>query len=140
MAIRALGEGRYGGFRRREQTRPFSIRPLTTQRLTRSDIGPGKWQALPEATVTAIEAVDSMSNRWPMEVIATTGETEQVRGANRGRPFVLFAEDRTRPIIMTKELPMVWTAPGVAGRAVRGEPMRGEFFPFQLGVWASVTW
>ncbi|HWA41454.1 MAG TPA: glycoside hydrolase domain-containing protein, partial [Gemmatimonadales bacterium] len=54
----------------------------------------------------------------------------------RGQPFVLFAEDRTRPIIMTHELPQVWTAPGVAGRAVSGAPMRGEFYAFQVGVWA----
>jgi hypothetical protein len=107
------------------------------QRLTPADLAAGRWRALPAATVTAIEAVDSMSTRWPMEVIATAAETEQVRAAHPGRPFILFAEDRTRPIIMTEELPMVWTAPGVAGRAVRGEPLRGEFFPFQIGLWAQ---
>jgi hypothetical protein len=113
-----------------------SARWITLQRLTKSDVAAGRWRALPVAKVEAIEAVDSMSNRWPMEVIATDAETSALLERVRGAPFVLFAEDRARPIIMTKELPQLWTAPGVAGRAVRGEPLRGEFFSFQVGLWA----
>src|SRR6478735_6510757 len=113
-----------------------SARWVTLQRLTKNDIGAGRWRALPSATVEAIEAVDSMSNRWPMEVIATDAETSALLQRVRGAPFVLFAEDRTRPIIMTKELPQVWTAPGVAGRPVSGAALKGEFYAFQVGVWA----
>ena len=105
-------------------------------KLTPADIVAGQWRGLPSAQVTAIEAADSMSNRWPMEVTATDAETEGVIARNRGAPFVLFAEDRTRPIIMTKELPEIWTVAGVAGRPVSGEALKGEFYSFQVGVWA----
>src|SRR5574338_269759 len=113
-----------------------SARWLGLQRLTPADIAAGRWRALRAASVEAIEAVDSMSNRWPMEVIATDSETEAVLARVRPTPFVLFAEDRTRPIIMTGELPQVWTVPGVAGRPVSGEALKDEFFAFQVGVWA----
>ena len=106
------------------------------QKLTPADLAAGQWRQLPAATVQAIEAVDSMSNRWPMEVIATDAETMALLARARGAPLVLFAEDRTRPIIMTQELPQVWIAPGVAGRAVVGEALKGEFYSFQIGVWA----
>ena len=109
---------------------------LTQQKLTRNDIAAGRWRALPAATVVAIEAVDSMSNRWPMEVIATEAELTALRRGLGDAPFALFAEDRTRPIIMTNELPQSWAAPGVAGRAIAGEALKGEFYPFQIGVWA----
>ena len=113
-----------------------NARWMGQQRLAPADIAAGRWRALRAARVEAIEAVDSMSNRWPMEVIATDSETEAVLARVRPAPFVLFAEDRTRPIIMTNELPQVWTAPGVAGRPVSGEAFKDEFFAFQVGVWA----
>lgn len=113
-----------------------NLRWLMQAHLTPAEIAAGKWRQLPAATVEAFEAVDSMSNRWPMEVIATDSETERVLGEHRGDPFVLFAEDRTRPIIMKKELPEIWTAPGVADRPVTGEALRSEFYAFQVGVWA----
>ena len=109
---------------------------LAQSKLTAAEITAGQWRSLPSARVTAIEAADSMSNRWPMEVIATDAETQSVLTRANGAPIVLFAEDRTRPIIMTKELPQVWAAPGVAGRPVSGEAFKGEFYSFQVGVWA----
>ncbi|HEX7918254.1 MAG TPA: glycoside hydrolase domain-containing protein, partial [Gemmatimonadales bacterium] len=116
-----------------------NARWMALQRLTPADIATGRWRALRAARVEAIEAVDSMSNRWPMEVIATDSEMMALLARVRPAPFVLFAEDRTRPIIMTSELPQVWTAAGVAGRAVSGEAMKDEFFAFQVGVWALQT-
>jgi hypothetical protein len=109
---------------------------VTQSKLTPADIVTGQWRAFPSARVTAFEAADSMSNRWPMEVIATDSETQGVLARERSAPFVLFAEDRNRPIIMTKELPQIWAAPGVADRPVSGEALKGEFYSFQVGVWA----
>jgi hypothetical protein len=112
---------------------------LAQSKLTPADIVTGQWRGFPSARVTAFEAADSMSNRWPMEVIATDSETSELRARDRGAPFLLFAEDRSRPIIMTRDLPQVWTAPGVAGRPVSGEALKGEFYSFQVGVWALRT-
>ena len=93
------------------------------------------WRQLPEASVVAIEAVDSMSRMDPMEVIATPQEASDLGRRHRGEPFVLFPEDRTRAIRMTHDLPQRWIAPGGDG-PVTGTALRGEFYAFQLGVWA----
>jgi hypothetical protein len=113
-----------------------TVRWRTLNRLAEADLTAGRWRTLSAAGVVAFEAVDSMSSRWPMEVIATAEETRNVIDRRRDAPFLLFAEDRLRPIIMRDDLPQSWTIPGVANRPVQGRPLRGEFFAFQIGVWA----
>ncbi|HEY6109338.1 MAG TPA: glycoside hydrolase domain-containing protein, partial [Gemmatimonadales bacterium] len=95
----------------------------------------GAWDALPPATVTAFQAVDSMSGVWPMEVIATRAETESLAARHSGKHLLLFPEDRTRPIRMTGDLPSWWIEAGANG-PVTGTARRGEFYAFQIGVWA----
>ena len=91
--------------------------------------------ALPPATVVAFEAVDSLSQRWPMEVVATESETRAVRSLARGRqPFLVFVEDRANPIKMRDDLPVTW-ATRAAGLRPLGPAQRDEYYAFQLGVW-----
>lgn len=96
----------------------------------------GAWASLPPATVTAFQAVDSMSGVWPMEVIATRAEAESLAAQHPGAHLLLFPEDRTRPIKMTDDLPSWWIEAGANG-PVTGEALRGEFYVFQVGVWAA---
>ena len=116
--------------------------PRITYRPPDSTAAPGwlarwrdAWSTLPAATVTAFQAVDSMSSFWPMEVIATRAETESLAARHAGAHYLLFPEDRRRPIIMTDDLPRWWIETGANG-PVRGEARRGEFYVFQIGVWA----
>lgn len=95
----------------------------------------GAWSSLPAATVTALQAVDSMSNLWPMEVIATRAETESLAALHPGAHYLLFPEDRTRPVKMADDLPRWWIEAGTNG-PVTGTALRGEFYVFQVGVWA----
>ncbi|HMA41899.1 MAG TPA: glycoside hydrolase domain-containing protein, partial [Gemmatimonadales bacterium] len=95
----------------------------------------GAWAALPPATVSAFQAVDSMSGVWPMEVIATRAESESLAARHQGMHFLLFPEDRTRPIRMSADLPYWWIEAGANG-PVTGSALRGEFYAFQIGVWA----
>lgn len=97
--------------------------------------GGGAWSSLPAATVTAFQAVDSMSGVWPMEVIASRFETEHLAALHPGRHYLLFPEDRTRPIRMTGDLPYWWIESGANG-PVTGTALRGEFYAFQIGIWA----
>jgi len=92
-------------------------------------------QSIPAATVEAIEAVDSLNSFFPMEVIATEAETDSVRRAHQGQAFVLFPEDRLYPIRMTKDLPARWVN-RPAQDTLHGTADRGEFFAFQLGLYA----
>lgn len=99
------------------------------------DRGDGNWRILPEAAVLAIEAVDSMSRMDPMEVIASPEESAALRQRYTGQPFVLFPEDRTRAIRMPHDLPQRWIEAGGNG-PVTGRALRGEYYAFQVGVWA----
>ncbi len=93
-------------------------------------------EALPRAEVVAIQSADEFSSFHPMEVIATAAETEALLAAHPGAPYLLFPEDRRLSIRMTDDLPHRWTVVGPRG-AFRGRAARGEYFAFQIGVWAA---
>jgi len=98
--------------------------------------GPGSAAAakLPEAGFVELQAVDEFDSFVPMEVIATVAETGALLKRFPGEPFLLFPEDRRSSIRMTDDLPRRW-AEGPK-TALEGEADRGEFFAFQIGVWA----
>jgi hypothetical protein len=116
---------------------------LTRNLLGADGLRTGAWHALPEAQVLQIQSADSMSAMWPMEVIATAEETRALLDRHPGAPYLLFPEDRSRPIRMTDDLPQRWVGLGadgrdaVAGRPVTGEALRGEFYTFQIGLWTA---
>ncbi len=71
-----------------------------------------------------------------MEVVATAAEMKRLLAANTERPYLVFAEDRKFPIRMTDELPLRWIKAGPSD-SFSGEACRGEFYPYQLGVFAT---
>jgi len=104
-------------------------------------IAPGKQapfnsDAIPPAKVTEIQSVDEFSSFYPMEVIATAAETNALLRANPNSPYLLFPEDRRLSIRMTGDLPMRWVTSG-PNRVFHGEAAPGEYFTFQIGVWAA---
>ncbi len=95
--------------------------------------------ALPRAAVTAFEAVDTLSQRWPMQVVATASETAAIRGrAAPGQPLMAFVEDRGNPIKMRDDLPQLWASRPAGVRAL-GPAQRDEYYAFQLGVWGLAS-
>jgi hypothetical protein len=98
--------------------------------------------------VTALQSIDAFNSFYPMEVIATAKETETLKTKYKGQPFLVFPEDRGHPIRMRYDLPYRWIkkgpcipkpVPGKKNYAVRlmlGEAARGEYFSYQLGVYA----
>jgi hypothetical protein len=89
----------------------------------------------PEAKVVEFQSVDEFSSVYPMEVIATAGETHALLGRYSSEPFLLFPEDRKYPIRMADDLPLRWAQTGPQ-KIFRGEAARGEFYAFQIGVYA----
>lgn len=98
------------------------------------DIHARRDRLLPARTI-AFESADSMSLLWPMEVTATAGEVAARQSAAGNAPFVVFPEDRTRPIKMIDALPQRWIGAG-APLGVQGSAERDEYYSFQLGIWA----
>ena len=108
---------------------------LTRNQLTADGLRGGAWRGLSEARVVEFQAVDSMSTMWPMEIIATGEETRALLARHPGAAYLLFPEDRTRPIRMPDDLPHRWIETGANG-PVTGDALRGEFYAFQVGLWA----
>ena len=91
--------------------------------------------ALAPAEVVAIEAIDDFNRFDPMEVAATADEHRRLLERHPSASFLVFAEDRRNPIRMPDRLPLRWIEAG-PGRPFRGEAVRGEFYAFQLGLYA----
>jgi hypothetical protein len=99
------------------------------------DLERGGWRSLPRAQVRQIQARTEFDRIDPMEVIATAKETEELCTRHSEKDFILFPEDRRFPIRMTDDLPLRWITKGPAN-VFHGRPCRGEFFTFQIGVYA----
>lgn len=82
------------------------------------------------------EAADAFAAFTPMERITAAAETKALLAAHPGAAYLLFPEDRSLSIRMTDDLPGRWAKAGPGG-VVRGEAARGEYFTFQIGVWAA---
>ncbi len=93
-------------------------------------------QGLPAGRVVAFEDADPLDSFFPMQVIATSTETAQLLARFPGRAFLVFPEERARPIVMPTDLPQRWVNRTGPPTFV-GSAFRGEFFAFQLGVWAA---
>lgn len=93
---------------------------------------------LARAEVVELQADDEFDAFTPMERIATAGETGKLLAAHPGSPYLLFPEDRALSIRMNDLLPARWAADGPGG-VVRGQAARGEYFTFQIGVWATLN-
>jgi hypothetical protein len=93
------------------------------------------YQQLPAATVDRYESVEPFSAFTPMERIASRAELDSLRRRYAWAEYFLFPEERSNPIRLTKDIPQKW-ATGAPFGALRGTAHRGEYFTFQVGVWA----
>jgi hypothetical protein len=103
--------------------------------LTAAGLREGSWRGLPKAVVREFQTWSEFHRCDPMEVIATAAETREL-AAKSGRAYLLFPEDRKYPIRMTDDLPLCWIR-REPGDVLRGQACRGEFYAFQVGVFAA---
>ncbi len=89
----------------------------------------------PTATLTQFESINQLHSFYPMEVIATAEEKAVLLQQHKA-PFLLFPEERNYPIVMTDELPYRWVKQGPQQK-ISGTADRGEWFAFQIGLYAQ---
>ena len=95
-----------------------------------------KAPALPAAKVVQFQAINELNSFYPMEVIATSNETARLLKEHPGEKYILFSEDRKFPIRMTTDIPYKWIADN-RHDFFNGQADKGEYYVFQLGVWAA---
>lgn len=103
---------------------------LTTENLSRINRN-----AFSETQVVEIQSIDEFNSFYPMEVIATTEEIKNLLAHNPESPYLLFPEDRKYPVRMFDDLPLRWIKSGPQNH-FQGDAARGEFYAFQIGVYA----
>ena len=87
------------------------------------------------AVCNEIQSVDAFNSVYPMEVIATAAETQQLQRKYAGTAFVVFPEDRMHPIAMKTDLPQRWITKGPSLNFSAAAD-KDENFSFQLGLYA----
>jgi hypothetical protein len=88
-----------------------------------------------KATMVGFDAVNDFSRFTPMEYIAGQTESDSLRTRYASAPFLAFAEDRALSIRMHDDIPHVWAERGPFA-LFTGDAKRGEYYTFQIGVWA----
>ncbi len=91
---------------------------------------------VPAAQVVEFQAINDFHRFDPMEIVATDEDVAALLATHPDRPYFLFPEDRRYPIRMTDALPLRWTQRG-ATNTYSGTACRGEFFTWQIGVYAA---
>lgn len=88
-----------------------------------------------KAHLVTFESLGTFNSFYPMEIIATEKEKQQLIADNRSKPFLLLPEDRDHPIRMFDNLSYRQVAKGATGEFF-GEADLNEYYVFQLGLWA----
>lgn len=91
---------------------------------------------LPQATVKQFQAINEFHSFYPMEVIATAKEKDDLLKSQPKDPYILFTEDRRYPIRMTTDLPYKWIEDN-RHDSFEGTADKGEYYTFQIGLWAA---
>jgi Family of unknown function (DUF6067) len=98
--------------------------------------------------VTGFQSIDTFNTFYPMEVIATIKETAALKAKYSTSSYLVFPEDRDHSIRMRKDLPYRWIKGGPgggmatgggtsrAGGSLSGAARRGEYYAYQLGIYA----
>lgn len=88
-----------------------------------------------KARFVKFESLSSFNSFYPMEIIATAEEKQNLIEANRNKPFMLLPEDRKYPIRMFDEISYRQAMQGATGEFF-GEADKNEYYVLQLGLWA----
>lgn len=88
-----------------------------------------------EAKVLRFEGVNNFEAFTQMGTIATTAETDSIRGCHAENP-VIYTEDRCFPIRLFHQLPVRWVE-RVPQDAFEGSALKNEYYVWQIGLWAA---
>jgi hypothetical protein len=108
---------------------------LRSHDLIQDDLSTMNLGDFPQADVLEIQAIDPLNSFYPMEVIATAAEIEDLLDRYPSSAYLLFPEDRFYPMRMADDVPYRWIQQGPL-KVFKGSASRGEFYAFQTGVYA----
>lgn len=105
----------------------------------------GNWQGTASAatkpamaSVTAYQSIDAFNSFYPMSFIATAAEADKLKTQARNKAYIVFPEDRMFPIKMQDNIPYRWAQKGIQAN-FSGKADKGEWYSYQLGIWAQTN-
>ncbi len=104
----------------------FTAAPITEQQL----------DLLPQAEMLALQSRTDFDRFHSMEIPATADETTTFLAGFPALDYLVFPEDRANPVRMFEGLPWSWVELGPREQ-FNGRAQPGEYYAFQLGVWAA---
>jgi hypothetical protein len=90
----------------------------------------------PSADVVGYESINDFERFTDMERIATREEVSDLLASHSESQYFVFPEDRSRSIRMNSDIPQRWAQIGPE-TPLQGTAAPGEYYSFQLGVWAA---
>ncbi len=102
---------------------------------TNNLIKSGFISSLPYAICNEIQSRTNFDSFYPMEVIATREEKEDLLSNNKGEYF-LFPEKRDNPIRMFDNIPYKWTKQK-PNQSFKDKAFKNEYYVFQICIWAA---
>jgi hypothetical protein len=82
-----------------------------------------------------IQSRTAFDSFYPMELVPTKEEKDNFL-IKHNKDYLIFAENRLYPIRMLDDIPLKWIEKDL-GSAFSGKAMRGEYYCFQIGVYAA---
>lgn len=104
--------------------------------LTPDQLSEGKWKSLLKAEFIELQPRREFDRFGQMEMIATDEEKQDMLSNYEELDYLIFPESREFPVWMTDDLPYRWIK-NKPGYEFSGEAKRGEFYAFQIGIYAS---
>jgi hypothetical protein len=93
-------------------------------------------KSFPAAGVVRYESVDDLDRFTEMERIAIRAEVSGLLAQHPEATYFVFPEDRSNSIRMVSDIPQRWLGT-IPNASLHGTAERGEYYSFQLGVWAA---
>ena len=104
--------------------------------LAKAETSAKKLNGLEKSKLVQFQSIDPFNSFYPMEIIATKSEVDDLIKKNPGSDYFLFPEKRENSIRMTSDIPLKWIQDGITGKFT-GKALKGEYFTFQIGVFAA---
>ena len=98
-------------------------------------IGNLKQDNFTQAKIIDMQSRSEFESFYPMEIIATLAETEEIKQQHNKKDYLIFTEDRKYPIRMTGKLPQRWIINGSSDKFT-AVACKNEYYVFQIGFWA----
>ena len=89
---------------------------------------------IPSASLVQFQSINEFNSFYPMEIIATKKETQELIKKHSHSSYLTFTENHKNSIRMTTDLPAKWILDGHRN-TFTGSALKGEYYTFQIGIY-----